>query len=136
MLGFLLSARTILTLSAIIPAIMLLLHVLRKDRLDKESPLFILSLVGWGILSTFAAMILEKIGSFILAFFFPYRTLIYNAIFYSVVVAMSEEGSKYYLLRRRTWNSIEFNCQYDAVVYAVAVSMGFALWEHLMYVFS
>ena len=71
MLGFLLSARTILTLSAIIPAIMLLLHVLRKDRLDKESPLFILSLVGWGILSTFAAMLLEKMGSFILAFFFP-----------------------------------------------------------------
>ena len=136
MLGFLLSARTILTLSAIIPAIMLLLHVLRKDRLDKESPLFILSLVGWGILSTFAAMILEKIGSFILAFFFPYRALIYNAIFYYVVVAMSEEGSKYYLLRRRTWNSSEFNCQYDAVVYAVAVSMGFALWENLMYVFS
>ena len=127
--------RTILTFAAVIPAILLLVHVMRKDKLEKESPLFILSLIGWGILSTFAAMILERLGSFILSFFFTSQTVLYNVIMYYVVVAMSEEGSKYYLLRKKTWNSPEFNCQYDAVVYAVAVSMGFALWENLIYVF-
>ena len=129
------SIRTILTLAAVIPAVVLLLHVMRKDRLEKESPFFILSLLVWGVLSTFAALILEKIGSFILSFFFQYKTVLYNVLFYYVVVAMSEEGSKYFLLRKRTWNSPEFNCQYDAVVYATAISMGFALWENLIYVF-
>ena len=129
------SIRTLLTLSAIIPALILLRHVMRKDKLEKESPLFVLSLVAWGIISTFAAMILERLGSFILSFFFSYQTVLYNVLMYYVVVAMSEEGCKYFLLRKKTWNSPEFNCQYDAVVFAVAVSMGFALWENLIYVF-
>ncbi len=129
------SVRTMLTLAAVVPAILLLVHVIRKDRLEKESPIFILSLLGWGIVSTFAALILERIGSFLLSFFFTYQTVLYNVLMYYVVVAMSEEGSKYLLLRKKTWNSPEFNCQYDAVVYAVAVSMGFALWENLSYVF-
>ena len=38
------------------------------------------------------------------------------------------------MLRRRTWRSPEFNCQYDGVVYAVFVSLGFALWENISYV--
>ena len=53
---------------------------------------------------------------------------------YFVIVAFSEEGAKYILLRRRTWRSDAFNCQFDGVVYAVFVSLGFALWENLGYV--
>jgi RsiW-degrading membrane proteinase PrsW (M82 family) len=41
-------------------------------------------------------------------------------------VAGAEESSKYLLLRRRTWHSPEFNCQYDGVVYAVFVALPFA----------
>ena len=129
------STRTLLTLFAVVPALLLLVHVMRKDKLEKESPAFILSLIIWGILSTFVAMVLERIGSYILSLFFTYPTVLYNALMYYVVVAMSEEGAKYFLLRKKTWYSQEFNCQYDAVVYAVAVSMGFALWENLIYVF-
>ena len=53
---------------------------------------------------------------------------------YFGVVAFSEEGAKYFLLKRRTWNSAAFNCQFDGVVYAVFVSLGFALWENISYV--
>ena len=52
----------------------------------------------------------------------------YNAIMYFGIVAFSEEGAKYFLLRRRTWHSAAFNCQFDGVVYAVFVALGFALW--------
>lgn len=38
------------------------------------------------------------------------------------------------MLRRNSWYSREFNCQYDGVVYAVFVSLGFALWENISYV--
>ena len=49
-------------------------------------------------------------------------------------VAVSEEGFKYLLLRRATWRHGAFNCQFDGVVYAVFVSLGFALWENIGYV--
>jgi RsiW-degrading membrane proteinase PrsW (M82 family) len=52
------------------------------------------------------------------------------------VVAFSEEGAKYVLLKRRTWKEPEFNCQFDGVVYGVFVSLGFALWENINYVLS
>ena len=38
------------------------------------------------------------------------------------------------MLRRRTWRLPDFDCQYDGVVYAVFVSLGFALWENISYV--
>ena len=50
------------------------------------------------------------------------------------MVALSEEGFKYLLLKKRTWYSSEFNCQFDGVVYAVFVALGFALWENISYV--
>ena len=50
------------------------------------------------------------------------------------MVAVSEEGFKYLLLKLRTWKNREFNCQFDGVVYAVFVSLGFALWENIAYV--
>jgi RsiW-degrading membrane proteinase PrsW (M82 family) len=55
---------------------------------------------------------------------------------YFVVVGLSEEGFKYLLMKKRTWNNPEFNCQYDGVVYAVFTAMGFALWENISYVLN
>ena len=134
MLSFFLLPRTILILSAVIPALILLIKVYRADRLEKEDPVFILLLAACGIFSTLIAQVLEEVGSYILSLFFTRPTLLYKALLYYVVVALSEEGSKYILLRRKTRYSPEFNCQYDAVVFAVAVSLGFALWENIIYV--
>ena len=47
-----------------------------------------------------------------------------------------EESSKYIFLRKNSWNIREFNCQYDGVVYAVFVSLGFAVWENISYVLN
>ena len=52
------------------------------------------------------------------------------------MVAVSEEGIKYLLLRFKTWRSPEFNCTFDGVVYAVFLSLGFALWENIHYVLT
>ena len=38
------------------------------------------------------------------------------------------------MLKRCTWNHPAFNCQFDGVVYAVFVGLGFALWENIQYV--
>ena len=33
-----------------------------------------------------------------------------------------------------SWNNPAFNCRFDGIVYAVFVSLGFALWENINYV--
>ena len=131
---FLFYVNPILIAAAVIPAIVLLRYVYKADRLDKESPGLLISLVLYGIAATFAALITEQIGETVLALIVPQNTTAYNAILYFIVVALSEEGFKYLLLKKRTWWSREFNCQFDGVVYAVFVSLGFALWENISYV--
>ena len=124
----------ILIAAAVILAVFLLVHVYRADKLEKEPAPLLISLVLYGIAATFIALVLERAGSFLLGLWFEEGSVTYNAIMYFGIVAFSEEGAKYILLRRRTWRSDAFNCQFDGVVYAVFVSLGFALWENLGYV--
>lgn len=124
----------VLIAAAIIPAIFLLVRVERADRLEKESPRLLISLVVFGVVSTFIASLAERVGFAVLDAFFPEESVLYNILLYFGIVAFAEEGSKYVLLKRRTWKDPEFNCQFDGVVYSVFVSLGFALWENIGYV--
>ena len=126
----------ILIAAAVIPAIVLLVQVYRADRLEPEPPVLLLSLVLYGIFATGLAMLTEELGSALLDRSFPRSSTAYNVLMYFVVVAFSEEGFKYLLLKKRTWRSPAFNCQFDGVVYAVFVSLGFALWENISYVLT
>ena len=123
----------ILIAAAVIPAIFLLVRVERADRLEKESRGLLLSLVLFGVVATALASLGERIGIAILSAMLPEGTL-FNFLLYFGVVAFAEEGAKYILLKRKTWNHPEFNCQFDGVVYSVFVSLGFALWENIGYV--
>ena len=124
----------ILIAAAVLPAVFLLIKVEREDHLEKESRGLLFSLVAYGIISTAIASLGERIGMTILASIFQQESVLYNFLLFFGVVAFSEEGAKYVLLKRRTWNNPEFNCQFDGVVYSVFVSLGFALWENIGYV--
>lgn len=126
----------ILILAAVIPAVFLMVKVYRSDRLEKENPVLLRRLAVAGVLSSLVALVEERVLSAILGAAVPAGTVLYNVILYFVIVAFSEESSKYIFLKKRTWNDPEFNCQYDGVVYAVFVSLGFALWENISYVMS
>ena len=126
----------ILIAAAIIPAVFLLIRVYRADRLEKEPPRLLISLVLFGILATAIAMGIERVGGTILGLIFRSETTLYRILMYFGVVAFAEEGAKYLLLRIRTWKNPSFNCQFDGVVYAVFVSLGFALWENIRYVIA
>ena len=128
--------KTFLIAAAVIPAVFLLIKVYRADRLEKEPIGLLLSLLFLGIISTSLAALTEQLGEGILYRFVEENTILYNIILYYVIVAVSEEGFKYLLLRYRTWNSPNFNCEFDGVVYAVFVSLGFALWENIGYVLT
>ena len=132
----LLAMNPILSISAIIPAVFLLVKIYKADRIEKEPIGLLLSLVIIGIFSTSVAVALETLGKTILSMYFVEDSTAYNIIMYFGVVAFSEEGSKYVLLKSRTWKNKNFNCRYDGVVYATFVSLGFALWENIGYVAS
>lgn len=124
----------LLIAAAVIPAVVLLLYVYRADRLEKEPASLLGVLLLQGIISTSLAVFTERIGTKLLLSVASPNTLLYQLIFNFLVVGLSEEGFKYLLLKRRTWQSPYFNCQFDGVVYAVFVSLGFALWENIDYV--
>ncbi len=123
----------ILVAAAIIPAAFLMVKVYRSDRVEKESPAMLRKLVIGGVLSALIAIVAERALSMLLGMVAK-GSGAYDVLLYFVVVACSEEGAKYFMLRRYTWNSPEFDCQYDGVVYAVFVSLGFAIWENISYV--
>lgn len=124
----------ILIAAAVIPAVVLLVKVYKVDHLDKESPRLLWNLVVRGVIATVFAVLTEWIGEFVLSSFVQEGTVLYNFLLYFIVVAVSEEGFKYLLMKQRTWKDPEFNFQFDGVVYAVFVSLGFALWENISYV--
>lgn len=126
----------LLIAAAVVPAIFLMVRVYRSDRLEKESPALMRRLAAAGILSSLLAMVEERIFEGILSLFGDESSVAYNVILYFLIVGVAEESSKYIFLKHRTWRNPEFNSQYDGVVYAVFVSLGFALWENISYVLS
>ena len=120
--------------AAVIPAVLLLVYVYKRDRLEKEPAGLLGVLLLQGIITTALAAYAERIAGKLLSAVLSPDSLPYHVIFYLLVVGLAEEGFKFLLLKWRTWASPHFNCQFDGVVYAVFVSLGFALWENIDYV--
>ena len=130
---FLFQFHPVLIAAAVVPAIILMLYVYRSDRLEKEPRSLLLKLVGMGILATFLALVGEWIGIKLLGQL-QLSPLLRDILLNFFVIGLCEEGSKYLLLKRLTWRSPSFDCRYDGIVYAVFLSLGFALWENISYV--
>ena len=128
----LMAYNVILIIAAVIPAVILLFTVYKSDKLEKESGSLLWKLIVSGVISALIALVLERVFS--LPLMLVEDPLAYNIILYFIIVAFSEEGAKYLMLYLRTWKNPEFNCQFDGVVYAVFVSLGFAIWENISYV--
>ncbi len=124
----------VMVLAAVLPGIFLMRYIYSKDKLDSEPKGLLLKLFILGVISTACAMFTEQIGMYILDI--TEYSFTEKLIMNFVVIALSEEGFKYLVLRSATWRSPEFNYQFDGVVYAVFVSLGFAVWENILYVFS
>ena len=85
---FLFYTNPILIAAAVLPAIFLLVHVYRADKLEKEPAPLLISLVLYGIAATFIALVLERAGSFLLGLWFEEGSVAYNAIMYFGFVAL------------------------------------------------
>lgn len=126
-------SQTLVTI-ALAPVVVLMIYIYKKDRVEKESMRLLIKLVLMGVLSTFLAVIMESVGGMLIPF--APKTVSYYAVDAFLVVGFSEEFSKYIFMKKATWRNPEFNCSFDAVVYAVFVSLGFAAFENIMYCFQ
>ena len=126
----------LLLILSILPALLLGKMVYNYDKVEKEpiGLLFKLFLSGIG------AVTLTLILSFVLLIVFPGAenaenlNLITLIPYCFIFISLVEEGSKMLFLKRITWNNKEFNYIYDAIVYAVFVSLGFATLENFFYI--
>ncbi len=67
----------------------------------------------------------------------PWRHSIASYIWYAfAVVALSEEGSKFLVLRLYAYPKRVFREPFDGVIYAVMIGMGFATVENIEYVYK
>ncbi len=127
----------IILILGMLPAIALIVYMYKLDAIEKEPRGLLLKLFLFGGLTTFPAMLLEMGGMKLVGLVTSMETnpLLYQALEFFLVVGISEEGVKYFVLRR-TWFHKAFNYRFDAVVYAVCVSLGFAAFENVMYIFG
>ena len=126
----------IYVLAAVVPAILLMRYIYKQDRIEKEPPGLLLNLVWRGVLAALVAIVLETISQTILDSLVSPDNPKYVVLLAFLVVAVVEEGCKFFFLYRRTWCDPNFNYRFDAIVYAVFVSLGFAAFENVKYVFN
>lgn len=122
--------------AAIFPAVFLMRYVYNQDSIEKEPPALLFSLVLYGALAAILSLLPEYLGESLLDSTVGKDGQNYVILLAFLVVAVVEEGTKFLLLYRRTWREPNFNYRFDGIVYAVFVSLGFAAFENVKYVFS
>ena len=120
---------------SIAPGIAICLFIYFKDKYNKEPLWMLLVSFVLGMFSTIPALIVQ-IGSGISLESLAGKGLVQVAIFAFLVVALSEEVSKYAMVRLFAFNKKAFDEPFDGIVYAVMVSMGFATLENIGYVYQ
>lgn len=121
---------------AVLPGLYLMKMVYDLDKIEKEPVNLLRRLFFWGVFSLMPVVFFEGMADSILKAFFTPKTTLYNIVEFFLGVALIEEGFKYYFLKKYTWNHPAFDYRFDAVVYSVCVSMGFAVIENILYVFE
>ena len=122
--------------AAVLPALFLMRYIYRKDTWEPEPTNLLVSLVVTGVVAALLSMVLESlVAPFVGGSILVQSTAQATILTAFLGVAVIEEGAKYYLLYRRTWNLRDFNYRFDAIVYAAFVSLGFAAFENILYVF-
>ena len=120
----------------VLPVILILVYVNSKDK-NKEPTSLLLLFFLLGILASFATVgistLLEKYIPFMNAELRENNFI--NTFLYAFIgVAFIEEFSKWIMLYLKGYKNKNFDEYYDIIVYAVFISLGFALLENIIYV--
>lgn len=127
---------TIILLTALLPIVVLLFYIYRKDKKSPEPIGLLIKTFFIGVLSVPLSLCistpLEELGLYSME-----PTTIPGAIGTSFFgAAIPEEVAKFILLWWAVRKNRYFDEKMDGIVYAVCISMGFAALENIMYLFT
>ncbi len=125
-----------LLLSAIAPVFLVIIYIYIKDKYEKEPKR--LMLIAF-LLGAVISIIITSLMYYVFDYILPlddHTSLLQLFIKAFLVVALTEEFSKYVIVRYFAQTQKAFNEPFDGIVYAVMVSMGFAATENIVYVFD
>ncbi|WEK34151.1 MAG: PrsW family glutamic-type intramembrane protease [Candidatus Pseudobacter hemicellulosilyticus] len=119
---------------ALAPGIAIAFFMYSRDQYDREPLRNLVISFLLGVLSTFPAIFLQTWLQPVLDQWLSPYSISYYAVLAFGLVAFSEEGSKYLMLRTYAYPHRDFNEPFDGIIYSVMVSMGFATFENIWYV--
>lgn len=127
---------TYILIAALAPVAMLLYYIYRKDEFQKEPVKEVLKGFGLGVASIFLSLMIS--GPFGAIGLYPAEQVtLWDGIAISFFgAAIPEEIAKFLLFWLFVRRNKYFDEHMDGIVYAAAVSLGFAGLENVMYLFS
>ncbi len=117
---------------ALAPGLMIAMAIYYFDKYEKEPFKLILKAFLLGCISVIPAYYIERFAFYYFDDF--YGNFFKAAIASYIVIGLTEEGSKFLFFRKFLFKHRELNEPYDAILYAVMVSLGFATVENVLYV--
>ena len=123
----------IVFIAAILPAIVLIVHIYNRDKWQKEPPRQLFKAFVYGVGSAMIVLLLPAFGMVSANPGTSISAQIGNAF---STAAIPEEMAKLFMLWLFLRKCKEFDEHMDAIVYAVCVGMGFAATENILYLFS
>ena len=128
----------LLLIISLLPIVLLSIYIYRKDT-NKEPKKLLLRLFISGIITVIIVILVSIILSFISPLFALQEknfNLFELAINVFIGVALVEEFCKWFMAYKVSYKNKEFDEFYDAIVYCVFVSLGFACVENIIYIFG
>ena len=119
---------------AIAPGLAIILYVYRKDSYDREPKKYLLVSFLLGMLSTGMAIVLQLAARAIFGNTNGFSPVPFYAFYAFIIVAGSEEGCKFAMVKWYAYPKKNFDEPFDGIVYSVMVAMGFATIENIGYV--
>jgi RsiW-degrading membrane proteinase PrsW (M82 family) len=118
---------------AIAPGVAVCLFIYSLQRLGKGSMRYLVTAFILGAAATLPALAVQLLATDVRSE--PWRHSIWSYIWFAFgVVALSEEGSKFLVLRFYAYPKRVFREPFDGVIYCVMIGMGFATVENIEYV--
>ena len=118
---------------AVAPGIAVCLFIYSMNKYDRASIRYLIIAFLLGMTATLPALLVQTLAEDVRDQ--PWRHSILSYLWYAfVIVALSEEGSKFLVLRLYAYPKSVFKEPFDGVVFAVMIGMGFATVENIEYV--
>ncbi len=120
----------------LLPGIVWLLYFLGEDKKRPEPRGMIIRTFVWGMIIALVAVIVEYILIELLGKSFYRPTFFITIVVFFLIVALTEEYLKYFVVKSTVLKRPEFDEPIDAMIYCIVAALGFASAENLIVVWG